>query len=63
MSHFPILQLPTFSDPRGILTVLEGALPFQVLHPTGLELDAEVLLNTGTPVIRIDQADPFIGLR
>jgi hypothetical protein len=32
MTHFPILQLPTFSDPRGLLTVLDGALPFQVVR-------------------------------
>ena len=30
MNHFTILNLPTFSDPRGILTVLENALPFQI---------------------------------
>ena len=30
MSHFTILNLPTFTDPRGALTVLEGALPFSV---------------------------------
>lgn len=28
MSHFAQLMLPTFSDPRGSLTVLDGALPF-----------------------------------
>ena len=27
--HFTVLSLPTFSDPRGALTVLEGALPFE----------------------------------
>lgn len=30
MSHFTVLNLPTFSDERGDLTVLEGALPFDV---------------------------------
>ena len=30
MTHFAQLNLPTFSDPRGNLTVLEGALPFSV---------------------------------
>lgn len=28
MSHFTLLNLPTFPDARGSLTVLEGALPF-----------------------------------
>jgi mannose-6-phosphate isomerase-like protein (cupin superfamily) len=28
MSHFAQLMLPTFTDPRGSLTVLDGALPF-----------------------------------
>ena len=28
MSHFAQLSLPTFDDPRGSLTVLDGALPF-----------------------------------
>ena len=28
MSHFAQLMLPTFQDPRGSLTVLDGALPF-----------------------------------
>jgi dTDP-4-dehydrorhamnose 3,5-epimerase-like enzyme len=28
MTHFTIIDLPTFSDPRGALTVLDGALPF-----------------------------------
>ena len=28
MSHFAMLHLPTFTDPRGSLTVLERALPF-----------------------------------
>jgi mannose-6-phosphate isomerase-like protein (cupin superfamily) len=32
MSHFTILNLPTFTDPRGSLTVLEGALPFHVVR-------------------------------
>lgn len=30
MSQFTILNLPTFSDPRGSLTVLDNALPFAV---------------------------------
>ena len=30
MSHFTILNLPTFSDPRGALTVLEKVLPFEI---------------------------------
>ena len=32
MSHFTILNLPTFTDPRGSLTVLERALPFEVVR-------------------------------
>lgn len=32
MSHFQVLKLPTHSDPRGSLTVLEGALPFVVVR-------------------------------
>ncbi|MDP8568074.1 sugar 3,4-ketoisomerase [Methylophilus aquaticus] len=32
MSHFTILNLPTFSDARGSLTVLENALPFSVVR-------------------------------
>jgi mannose-6-phosphate isomerase-like protein (cupin superfamily) len=32
MSHFPILKLPTFTDARGSLTVMEGALPFEVVR-------------------------------
>jgi hypothetical protein len=32
MTHFAILELPTFTDPRGSLTVLEGALPFAVVR-------------------------------
>lgn len=31
-THFTILQLPTFTDPRGALTVLEKALPFEVVR-------------------------------
>ena len=31
-SHFTMLQLPTFTDNRGALTVLENALPFQVVR-------------------------------
>ncbi len=30
MPHFTILDLPTFSDARGSLTVLERSLPFEV---------------------------------
>lgn len=32
MSHFSVLKLPTHTDPRGSLTVLEGALPFAVVR-------------------------------
>ena len=32
MSHFTMLSLPTFTDPRGSLTVLEQALPFEVVR-------------------------------
>jgi mannose-6-phosphate isomerase-like protein (cupin superfamily) len=32
MNHFALLNLPTFEDPRGSLTVLEGALPFSVVR-------------------------------
>jgi hypothetical protein len=32
MSHFTILNLPTFADPRGALTVLEKVLPFEVVR-------------------------------
>jgi dTDP-4-dehydrorhamnose 3,5-epimerase-like enzyme len=32
MTHFSILNLPTFKDPRGSLTVLEAALPFSVVR-------------------------------
>lgn len=32
MSHYSVIQLPTFTDSRGSLTVLEGALPFTVLR-------------------------------
>ena len=31
-SHFTMLQLPTFADDRGVLTVLENALPFEVVR-------------------------------
>jgi dTDP-4-dehydrorhamnose 3,5-epimerase-like enzyme len=31
-SHFTILQLPTFIDSRGALTVMEKALPFEVVR-------------------------------
>jgi hypothetical protein len=30
MNHFKIINLPTYNDPRGSLTVLEKALPFDV---------------------------------
>lgn len=32
MSHFTMLNLPTFADARGSLTVLERALPFEVVR-------------------------------
>lgn len=32
MGHFVLLNLPTFKDPRGNLTVMEGALPFPVVR-------------------------------
>ena len=32
MSHFTMLNLATFTDPRGSLTVLERALPFEVVR-------------------------------
>ena len=32
MAHFTVLTLPTFTDPRGSLSVLEGALPFSVVR-------------------------------
>ena len=32
MTHFTVLNLPTFEDSRGGLTVLDGALPFQVVR-------------------------------
>lgn len=32
MSHFAQLMLPTFTDPRGSLTVLDGSLPFTPLR-------------------------------
>lgn len=32
MSHFTLLDLPTFTDPRGSLTVLEKALPFAAVR-------------------------------
>lgn len=31
-THFTTLNLPTFGDPRGALTVLENALPFSVVR-------------------------------
>ena len=32
VSCFPTIRLPTFSDSRGVLTVLEKALPFEVVR-------------------------------
>lgn len=32
LSRFSLLSLPTFTDPKGSLTVLEQALPFQVVR-------------------------------
>lgn len=32
MSHFTILNLPTFTDQRGSLTVLQRTLPFEVVR-------------------------------
>ena len=32
MSHFAQLILPTFSAPNGTLTVLDGALPFEIVR-------------------------------
>jgi hypothetical protein len=32
MTHFTVLNLPTFADLRGSLTVLEGALPFNAVR-------------------------------
>lgn len=32
MTHFTILNLPTFTDPRGSLTVLQNSLPFEVVR-------------------------------
>ena len=32
MSNFTILHFPTFTDPSGSLTVLENALPFEVVR-------------------------------
>ncbi|OYU44111.1 MAG: hypothetical protein CFE44_14715 [Burkholderiales bacterium PBB4] len=32
MSRFALLSLPTFMDPRGNLTVMEGVLPFAVVR-------------------------------
>lgn len=32
MSYFTQISLPTFSDPRGILSVLDGALPFPIVR-------------------------------
>jgi len=32
MTHFTILNLPKFADPRGSLTVLQDALPFKVVR-------------------------------
>jgi hypothetical protein len=30
--HFPLITLPTFTDPKGSLTVLEQSLPFEVVR-------------------------------
>ncbi|AKZ61485.1 WxcM domain-containing protein [Herbaspirillum hiltneri N3] len=32
MAHFSLLNLPTFNEPRGSLTVMEDALPFKVVR-------------------------------
>lgn len=32
MSRFTLISLPTFADPKGSLTVLEQALPFQIVR-------------------------------
>ena len=32
MTHFTILNLPTFTDPRGSLTVMQDSLPFDVVR-------------------------------
>jgi hypothetical protein len=32
MTHFTVLNLPTFTDPRGSLTVLQNSLPFEVVR-------------------------------
>lgn len=32
MTHFTVLNLPTFDDSRGSLTVLSGSLPFSVVR-------------------------------
>ena len=32
MTHFTLIDLPTFSDNRGILTVMDRALPFPVVR-------------------------------
>ncbi|MFY8042536.1 MAG: sugar 3,4-ketoisomerase [Rhodoferax sp.] len=32
MSHFALLNIPTFADSRGTLTVLDGVLPFTVVR-------------------------------
>lgn len=32
MTHFALINLPTFTDERGALTVLDGALPFKVVR-------------------------------
>jgi quercetin dioxygenase-like cupin family protein len=32
MTHFVVLNLPTFADQRGSLTVMERALPFEVVR-------------------------------
>ncbi|WP_343583148.1 FdtA/QdtA family cupin domain-containing protein [Herbaspirillum sp.] len=32
MTYFTVLNLPTFTDPRGSLTVLQDSLPFEVVR-------------------------------
>jgi hypothetical protein len=32
MTHFKVLNLPTFTDQRGSLTVLQGSLPFGIVR-------------------------------
>lgn len=55
MTHFAILDLPTFTDPRGALTVLEGALPFPVVRTYWI-YDAEGQTRGGHRHINTRQA-------